>query len=218
MSEFTRADYLRIKWPFVALAACLMVGIGLFAGLKVLSQKAASQLQQARTASEEARQKVDKISQEEATISANIGRYQSIKEAGTVGPEDRLLMKEHFEMLRSQNNLFPISMDINPQSSFPLKYGELDGKKVDNPGRQIVLQVTNISFKLPLLHENDFANLLNGLLSRSEFLQVQSCSLGSKTRSDPNFRRLGQHLNADCMLTWYTFRINDTGNNLERKR
>ncbi len=218
MSELTRSDYLRIKWPFVALAASIVVGISLFAGLKVLNQKATMQLQQARAASEEARQKVDKISQEEATIRANIGRYQVIKEAGTVGPEDRLQMKEYFGAIRSQHNLFPIPMTVGSQASFPLKYGELDGKKVDNPGRQIVLQVTNIDFKLPLLHENDFANLLNDLLSKPELLQVQSCTLGNKARSEQSFRRLGQHLTAECMLTWYTFHIDESKNKTGAKR
>ena len=61
MSEFTRSDYLRIKWSFVAITASLMLGIGLFAGLKVLNDKAATQLRLDHTAYDEARQKVDKI-------------------------------------------------------------------------------------------------------------------------------------------------------------
>jgi hypothetical protein len=218
MSEFTRSDYLRIKWPFVALAASLMVGIGLFAGLKVLNQKALTQLQQATTANQNAHQNVDKISLEEATIRANSDRYKNIKTAGTVGEEDRLQMQELFGTLRSQNNLFPIPMTIATQIRFPLKYGELDNSTVNDPGRPIVLQISNISFKMLLLHENDFANLLNGLLSQPEFLQIQSCTLGNKTRSEQSFRQLGQHLSAECVLSWYTFYIDDPKKKSERKR
>ena len=218
MSEFTRSDYLRIKWPFVALAASLMVGIGMFSGLRVLNEKAATQLREARTANEEAQQKVDKISQEEASIRANKDQYQIIKEAGFLGQEDRLQMNDNFFAIRAQNNLFPVPITISIQNSLPIEYGELDGKRVDNPGRQIVLQVSNINFKLPLLHENDFANLLNGLIAKSEFLQVQSCIIEDKTRSEQVLLRLGQHFNAECKLGWYSFRINDAANKLVRKR
>jgi len=218
MSEFTRADYLRIKWSFVALAGSLVVGISLFAGLRMLNEKAATRLRDTRADYDEARQKLDKISQEKATILANIDRYQVIKESGMVGQEDRLQMFEHFGVLRSKYALFPIPLDIVAQNPLPIAYGELDGKKVDNPGRQIVLQVSNINFKLPLLHENDLAQLLNGLLAQPEVLQVQNCSLSNRSRSEQNVPRLGQNQSAECNLVWYSFRFEDPRKKVERKR
>ena len=218
MSEFTRADYLRIKWPFVALACSLMVGIGLFAGLRVLNEKAVTQLQSARTNYDDARQKVDKISQEEATIRANIGRYQGIKESGMVGEKDMLQMQELFGKLRSEHALYVIQETIGAQSPLPIAYGELDNKRVDNPGRQVVLQVSNINFTLSLLHENDFAQLLNGLLSQPEVLQIQNCSLSNKSRSEQSLLRLGPHLGGECSLVWYTFSFEEARKKPERKR
>jgi hypothetical protein len=218
MSEFARADYLRIKWSFVALAGSLVVGISLFAGLRMLNEKATAQLRDARTANEEARQKVDRISQEEATIRANIGRYQGIKESGMVGEKDILQMDEHFGKLRSEHALFVISMTRSSQNPLPIAYGELDGKRVDNPGRPIVLQTTNINFKLPLLHENDFALLLDGLLSLPEVLQVQNCSITNRIRSEQSVPRLSQNQSAECNLIWYSFRFDDPRTKTERKR
>lgn len=218
MKEFSRSDYLRIKWSFVALTASLAVGIGLFAGLRMLNEKAVKQLQQATTTYNDAKQKVEKISQEDASIRANIGQYQIIKDTGMVGPEDRLQMQENFTSIRAQYNLFPITYILHSQNILPLRYGELDGKKVDNPGRPISIQVTDIDFKLPMLHENDLANLLTGLQSRPEFLQVHDCKITSNIARNKIVLRLAQHLNAECLLTWYTFHIGEIQKPQERRK
>jgi len=209
MSEFTRSDYLRIKWSFVAMAISVLVGVGLFAVLRSFDMKATTALRTARTENEEAQQRVDKISQEEETIRANIGKYQIIHDSGLVGEVDLLQMKEHFAVLRGQYNLFPISLDISPQSNLLVPYGALDNKRVDKPGRPISLQMSNITIKLPLLHENDLANLLNGLAAVPELLQVHSCSLTARSRNDKFQLRLSQNLDAECKLGWYSFHIDN---------
>ena len=217
MSEFARSDYLRIKWSFMAMAVSILSVIGLFAGLKALDNRATTALSDARTINHDAQERLDKISQEEQSIINNKGKYQIIKATGVVGPVDSLQMYEHFQQLRSDYNLFPIQPTFAKQAVLPLPYGLFDNKKVDKPGRPISLQMIGISFKMSLLHENDFANLLNGLLSQREFLQVHSCTLDSAAKTDRDFLRLSHNISADCSLAWYSFRIDDTKSRQDRK-
>ena len=210
MSEFTRSDLLRIKWPFVALLGSIAVGIGIFAGLRLLDQRAAADLRSARQAFDDAQERVEKIAQEEATIRANMDEYRLIEASGAVRSEDRLQMDEYFARLRSEYNLFPISVTKSSQRSLVLEYGALDGERVPEPGRPIVLGISDIGFSLPLLHENDLTELLDGLLAQPELLQPRSCLVSANNGNNRNYLRLGQHFTASCILEWYTFRIDET--------
>lgn len=207
MSEFTRSDMLRIKWSFVAMAVSIMVIIGLFAGAKALDTKATKALAEARADNQKWQEKLDKFSQEKESIIRNKDSYRVIEAAGLVGQEDRLQMYEHFQQLRADYNLSTIAPTVGKQTVVLLPYGVLDGKRVDKPGRPISLQLSNINFKMSLLHENDLANLLNGLLSQRELLQPHSCTLDTRSKTDRIFLRLGNNIAADCTLTWYSFRI-----------
>lgn len=209
MSEFTRNDYLRIKWPFVALLASMAFGGSLFAGLRALDQSATRDLRDARNDFNQAQERVDKIAEEEATIRANIGEFRTIADSGILKGEDRLQMREYFSELRAEFHLWPINSEVSEQTSLPIAYGELNGQQVPEPGRPISLQMSTINFTVPLLHENDFSNLLSGLLAKPELLQVASCMLNATGGREPNYLRLGQHLNAACELAWYTFHIDD---------
>ncbi len=210
MSEFTRTDYLRIKWPFIGLLGSIALGISIFAGLRLLDQRAAADLRNAREDFNDAEERVEKIAQEEATIRANMDEYKLIESGGAVHNEDRLQMDEYFARLRREYNLFPISVSKSSQRSLLLEYGELDGERVAEPGRPIMLDISDIGFSLPLLHENDLAELLDGLLLQPELLQPRSCLLTANGGNNPNYLRLGQHFNATCTLEWYHFRIDET--------
>jgi hypothetical protein len=210
MSEFTRVDFLRIKWSLLAVVGSLALIGGLFAGIRTLDQGAARDLQRARTDFNNAEEKVELIELEKTSILSNLQHYQDINQAGLLLGEDRLLMREHFAQLRNQQALFPINYELSKQSSLPLKYGELDGDSVDDPGRPIAVQTSELEFSLALLHENDFFNLLNYLMEQPELLQIQRCSLAASGRRPDGYARLGQHFNASCLLLWYTFHIDET--------
>ena len=218
MSEFTRSDYLRIKWPFIALLGSIALGVSIFAGLRLVDQRAAAELRTAREDFNDAEERVEKIALEEATIRANMGEYQLIETGGAVRNEDRLQMDEYFARLRSEFNLFPINVSKSSQRSLLLEYGELDGERVQEPGRPISLGISDVGFSLPLVHENDLAELLDGLLAQPELLQPRSCLLTANGGDNPNYLRLGQHFNATCLLEWYHFRIDETEADGERER
>lgn len=206
MSKLTSADYLRIKWPIMALVASIVIAFSVYGSLRQLDLSADSALNLARAQLDDAQARVDLIAEEESTIREHMGHYQEISAAGVVAGEDRLQLLERVADLREKHSLFPIDIKIDEQDRLPLQYGELGGKVVNDPGRPISLMTSTVEIRLPLLHENDLNNLLSGLLDGDELLQMHSCNLSASLGST-DYLRLGQHFNASCLLTWYTFAI-----------
>lgn len=209
MREFTRSDYLRIKWPIAAVFGSLLFSGSLFAGLRALDTRAVAELGRNRETFNESQERVDKIELEEQTITANIDHYRQIEARGLLQGEDRLQMREYFAELRALYNLFPIDVSFAEINQLPIEYGELTGEKVADPGRPISLEASEIEFSLPLLHEDDLARLVDGLLQKPELLQLNGCLLTANRGREPNYLRLGQHFRALCQMSWYTFDIAD---------
>lgn len=201
--EFTKDDYWRVKWPLVSLALGLILSGGLLVGLNTLDSTAQASLRDARNALSDARNALNDIEQEEATIVEYIGRYQQMEQDGALAAEDRLQFQETLAELRSEFKLFPVNLDFGPQTALPLEYPV--GRT--GPGREILLQTSRVELRLPLLHENDLANLLNALLDAPGLLQPVSCTLDVNRTGTNSFIYLAQHFSAACALDWYTFRL-----------
>lgn len=207
MNGLRKSDYLRLKWPILALVASIVIGLGLYATLSAADASATRALNLARAELDFAQSRVDRIEEEESTIREYIGHYQEISRLGVLGGEDRLQLLERFAALRETHGLFPIDIEIAGQKKLPLQYGELSGKPVGEPGRPVAVQVSAVNFTLPLLHENDLSNLLAGLLEGSELIQAQTCTISASSVDSVDYLRLGQHFNAGCSLAWYTLSI-----------
>lgn len=201
--EFTRDDYWRVKWPLVSLALSVIVCGGLFVGLNTLDKSAQVELRNARNALSDARNALNDIEQEEATIVEYIGRYRQIEREGIFSAEDRLQFQETLAELRSEFKLFPVNLELGLQTALPLEYPV--GRT--GPGRDIALQTSRVEVRLPLLHENDLANLLEALLDARDLLQPVSCTLTMNRSGTRTFIYLAQHFTATCALNWYTFRL-----------
>jgi len=202
-SEFKKDDYWLLKWPLLSLALSLIISGSLLFGLSAVDTAADAELRRARSRLDEARNAVDKIEEEEATIVEYLGRYRVIEQEGAVAPEDRLQFQETIAELRSQFDLFPVNLNIHGQKALPLQYP--DGGSGD--GREILLQTSIIDFTLPLLHENDLANLVQSLLAGPGLLQPLACTISANSTDVDSYIYLAQHFDASCSLNWYTFRL-----------
>jgi hypothetical protein len=202
-SEMTRDDWWLIKNPLLFMVVVLAAIAGIFISLNSMDTSAATELRNARSQLNTARDDLDKIEQEEAAILENIGRYRELAADGVVELEDRLLFLETFAQLRAQHSLFPINVTIEQQQILPLEYAQSSRA----PGRPVELHASTIDFTLPLLHEDDLARLLTALLQSSGLLQPQRCQLTSRSAADTNFIYLAQHFNANCSLLWYTITV-----------
>lgn len=202
-SEMTRDDWWLIKNPLLFLTVVLVAIAGIFITLNNLDTSANTALRTARAQLNTARDDLDKIEQEEASILDNIGRYRELAADAVVQPEDRLLFLETFAQLRAQHSLFPINVTIEEQQTLQLEYPQ----SARAPGRPVELHASIVDFTLPLLHEDDLARLLTTLLDAPGLLQPQRCQLSSRSPADTNFIYLAQHFNASCSLLWYTISV-----------
>jgi hypothetical protein len=201
--EFTKDDYWRVKWPLVSFVLSLIVCGALVGGVNTLDATAQAELRDARNALSDARNALNDIEQEEATIIEYIGRYQQIEQEGLFAAEDRLQFQETLAELRSEFKLFPVNLDLGLQTALPLEYPP--GRT--GPGRAIALQTSRVELRLPLLHENDLANLLGALVEAPGLLQPLSCTLNVNRGGTRTFIYLAQHFTATCALNWYSFRL-----------
>jgi hypothetical protein len=202
-SEFKKEEYWLIKWPLFSLVFSLVLCGGLLFGLNTVDAAAASDLRRARSTLDEAREALDKIEEEEATIIEYIGRYRQMEQDGVVTAEDRLQFQERLLEIRDQFNLFPVGLNIQGQTALPLQYPEGRAER----GREIVLNTSLVQLNLPMLHENDLANLLLSLMDGPGLLQPLSCSISSNNTDTTSFIYLARHFNAACTLNWYTFKL-----------
>jgi hypothetical protein len=202
-SEFSKAEYWMIKWPLLALLLSIVLVSGLFLGLNAIETAAAAELRRVRSDLDEARDNVEKIEEEEQTIIKNIGRYRIIMEDGVVMPEDRLQFQERLLEIRAENELFPVGLNVGIQTHLPLQYSEGRTER----GKEIVLNMSPVDIKLPLLHEDDLTRLLLALMNGPGLLQPLKCSLTANSTLTANFIYLAQHFDAACTLQLYTFQL-----------
>jgi hypothetical protein len=201
-SEFRKEEYWQIKGSLLSLVLSLILSSGLLFGLKSLDAAATAELRSARNDLNKARDDVDKIEEEEARIIEYVGRYQQMEEDGVLSIEDRLQFQETLAELRTQFNLFPVSLNIQGQTALSLEYPE-SGTEQD---REIILHTSLVELSLPLLHENDLTNLLQSLVDGPGMLQPLTCSLTANSDTT-NYIYLAQHFDAACSLNWYTFQL-----------
>jgi hypothetical protein len=200
-SEFKKDEYWLIKWPLVSFVLSLCLCGSLLVGLNSLDATAAAELRGARDALDLARQSVEKIEEEEATIIEYIGRYQQMEQEGVIADEDRLQLQETVAELRNEFSLFPVVFNIDTQTSVPLQYP----LGAAEPGRPIDLRASLVDIALPLLHEDDLAQLLRSLIEGPGMLQPLRCAVTPTNPGTTSFIYLSQHFNAACSLQWYTF-------------
>ncbi len=202
-SEFKKEEYWLIKWPLCSLVLSLVCAGTLLFGLSTIDAAAADELRRARNDLSEARDRVDKIEEEEQTIIEYSGRYRMMEQDGVVAPEDRLQFQERLQDIRSEHDLWPVPFSMEAQQHLALQYRQGRTER----GKEIVLNTSRIDISLPLLHEDDLARLLDALMDGPGILQPLQCSLRANSARTTNYIYLAQHFNGACTLQLYTFQL-----------
>lgn len=200
-SILTKEDYLMIKWPIVFAVFGIILAIAIFLGADYLNGQSLMDLRIAQSAFNNSRSRVELIEDEEQTIIEYIGRYKMLESEGVVENEDRLQMFERVAELRAANNLFPVSLNINKQTSLNLTYPP----ELREPGDPVALHSSIIDLELPLLHEEDLTRLLDGILDSPGLYQTSNCEINLQNHETTSFIILSQHFTASCEILWYTF-------------
>lgn len=200
-SILTKEDYLMIKWQIAFALIGILIATGIYFGIDYLADQSLRDLRIAQADFDSARSRVELIEEEEATIIEYIGRYQILENEGVVEDEDRLQMFEKVAEIRSENNLFPVNLNIREQVSLALSYPP----DIREAGDPIALRSSTIGLELPLLHEEDLIRLLTGIVRSPGLYQTRSCAIDLQNAGRANFLILSQHFRAECEILWYTF-------------
>jgi hypothetical protein len=144
---------------------------------------------------------VQEIEAAEQIIVDNIGVFEQMQARGLMEQEDRVALLDTITALRTQHNLYPITVEITEQDRVVIPYVT----EVDYPEEQISLRGTPVRLELPLLHEGDLARLLEGLFASGRLFVVDECTIREAIESDNDYLSLLPHQMADCALIWYSF-------------
>lgn len=203
-SILKKEDYLMIKWQILFAVVGLALSVLIYLGADYLNNQSVLQLRIAQSDFNSAQTRVEQIEDEEATIIEYIGRYQILDDEGVVRDEDRLQMFERVADIRAANHLFPVSLNIAPQTSLNLTYPP----ELREPGAPIALDSSVIKVNLPLLHEEDLTRLLDGIIDSPGLYQTRNCEINVQNPDTTRFIILSQHFTATCEILWYTFNLN----------
>ena len=205
-SPFSSQDLLLLKWPVLLLVICVVASGLFFGGALKFKERAVHAMQAAQANREQVGARVQQIEDEEKIILNHIDRYRHLQKSGVIGEEERLELVEVLGRIRARHKLYAIQFDVGPQAVVLLQEGETEGA-----GSSFSLRASRIQLDLPLLHEEDLAQLLLGLRSvgRGLFV-VEECSVnrtGSEVASE--ILKVSENLNASCKILWLTLKAKE---------
>jgi hypothetical protein len=200
----TAQDLKRVRWSI--LAALLMAGAG--AAAAYATHQATLEARAAATRAEakqkEARNRLMRARDEQAEITAKIGRFGDLAAIGVVGEERRLEWVERIREIRSARRLYDLQYEIAPQRP-------LDAAAAPGSSGSFEFLSSTMRLQMDLLHEVDLIHFLDDLEhSVSAFVRPQSCTVERTGLSGST--GAGALLRAECTLDWITIRErkNDT--------
>ncbi len=196
--NFSRDDLPFLRTSLILLAASILVGALLLLGTYTLKGRAEQQHQAVQQALIQARAQLNQARSDETNWKTFLPRYQSLTERGWIVPERRLAWMEAIDAVRRQYRLFPITYQIAAQAPYTLP-------GIPPPGQIDVLS-SRMTVKLPLLHEGDLIDFLEGLKRASVgFFITQGCRIQRGASVPGNDApQLQASLSAECTLDWLT--------------
>lgn len=189
----TRPPFAILKLPLLLLLAALLLAVsGVLWGQRQ-AQEAGEAMQQQQTAFNQARQQLDRSSQQQRLVATHLDDYQTLVTRGFVGAEDRLAWIEAVQLANRDAGLYGLSYRLMPRTASPPALSQ-----------GLPLGQTRMVLTLPLLVETDLTRFLAALKARAAGVyHVQGCHL---TRPDnAPFEAVNRpHLQAECDLLWFT--------------
>lgn len=195
------SDLGRLKWA-IALLVLLSAGGGGAVWSTLQMQKAGERAVAESSATRtDIRAKLARARDEQAELQDKIARFQSLKERGYIGQEQRLDWIETLSKLKAARRIYRLEYDFAPQR--PVEASILPGGS--NAGSFDVV-ASQMRMQVQFLHEGELLALINDIRSSVQALiQVRSCNIerapaGTGERNNP------APLKAECTLEWITLK------------
>ncbi|TBR14216.1 hypothetical protein [Rugosibacter aromaticivorans] len=211
MMTFSSQDFKKIHWALLLLIACLLIaGVAVWGALA--RQKAATQKHNSLIAAEkEMAANLARARNEEQELRDKITRYETLKQRGIVGAEQRLDWIDLINRIKTTRRLAKLDYEFAPQRKID---AALLPEGADAGGMSIM--ASQMHLHISLLHEGELLGFLDDLRTAAPALiQVRACNLARSVRgpadpADSAQRGIKPQLIAECTLEWLTLKASDT--------
>jgi len=193
--NFTAQEWKKLAAPLVVALLLLVLGAGAIWHARQTLQKEAQLLAAARTERQQAREKLDRIAEEEREVKEKIEVYRRLKDLGIIGEERRLAWVDAMARIRASRELLDLRYVVERQRvmySVPGKPANVD------------FNSSTMKVELALLHEGDLMGFLADLRnSGNAYYSVQKCTI-TRTGSAATGANLVPRLRASCAVDLIT--------------
>lgn len=143
----------------------------------------------------QAREKLNRISEEEREVTERIEVYRRLRDLNVLGKERRLSWVDSIQSIRVNRELLDVRYRIDPQKLLLA----IDGK----PG-SVSFYSSAIRVNLALLHEGDLLAFLDDLRNAGNaYVSVRQCAI-SRSGTPADAPSLAPRLQADCQIELIT--------------
>ncbi|MBN8514064.1 MULTISPECIES: hypothetical protein [unclassified Candidatus Accumulibacter] len=194
--KIVRTDFRKLQAS--AFAGILMVAAGGLALYVSFDARKSAEQARAHIAAQfaEADGKLKQVRDEESEVKQKSIVFNTLRERGIIGNEQRLDWVELLKDIRDKHRLIDLRYEIAPQRM-------LDGQV----GNDFVVFASSMRLELKLLHEEDLTRLLDDLQRQAKALiRVKSCRIERLPATGDERGGGRANLMADCEIEWLTLR------------
>jgi hypothetical protein len=193
------ADLGLLRWNIAALSAAAILGSVIFYSSSVYVENAKSEMQKARSQSNDARRQLSAAVDDRENMSIYADEYGALTQLNIIGDDRRLDWMEDMEGLRRMNLVIDFSYQISPQSKYtpkpPINTGNFE------------IRYSEMKLHFDLLHEVQLVNFFNAMTNDIRgWYQLEGCSIQRKTGIQNNNEQGQPQLTAECSGGWITLK------------
>jgi hypothetical protein len=186
-----REDFKRLRLPLFTAIVLIAAGIACVAISDSWLADARKESVAAKNASEQARKRVETVSEEEREIKENMVWYSRMAKRGMVDQENRLDLIDSIAKIKAARRLYEIRYNIESQK--PLGY---PGMK---PAGAVDLVASRMKLDMQLLHEEDLLKFLKDLDAAAlSYISVRRCTLDKIERGPAQALAAVPRINSSC--------------------
>jgi hypothetical protein len=191
-------DLAKLQKPIISVGVALVLAglvIGLADNYRTASEQA---LQKQQSLLNTARQKFQSSGLEKQTITEYLPIYNDLISKGFVGEERRIEWVENLRQTHAQHKLFSIDYNIDTQQTYKPSF-------IPNLGN-FKLQRSVMTLNLPLLHEGDLLDIIDGLSQQTTPFMVRECEISRPVGAQIETKNMVANMQATCNIDWLTLR------------
>jgi hypothetical protein len=193
--NFTAQEWKKLAAPFIVALLLLALGAGAIWHARQAAQKEALLLVAARAERQQAREKLDRIAEEEREVKEKIEVYRRLKDLGIIGDERRLAWVDAMARIRASRELLDLRYLVERQKLLYSVAGKPAGVDFNS---------STMKVELALLHEGDLMGFLADLRnSGNAYYSVQKCAI-TRTGAASTGANLVPRLRASCAVDLIT--------------